>query len=164
MKRLLLLFAAALTLAFSACSGEAPKQIERKAVVGADLSNERFEDQFGNRHAINSDTRSVVMVFSKDKGHEVNKFFAERSPQYMAEHHTQFIADMSGAPSLIRSMFIIPGLKEFKHTVLLITDDTVSAAYKPQGRDEQIMILRLDRGKVTGIVFVDDTMALAEKL
>jgi len=164
MKQTFLLLLASLALAFSACSGEAPEHVEPRAVVGKSLANETFPDQFGKPHSIASDTRHVVMAFSKDKGHEVNEFFAAQPPQYMAEHHVQFIADMSAAPSVIRSMFIIPSLKDSQHTVLLITDDTTSAAYKPAGREEEIMVITLDHGTITAIDYVGDTKALEKAL
>ncbi len=164
MKQLLSIFAAVFALAFTACSGEPPKNVEPRAVVGKSLEGATFNDQFDKPHTIASDTTKVVMVFSKDKGHEVNEFFASKTPRFMAEHHVQFIADMSSAPSVIRSMFIIPGLKDFKHTVLLITDDATSAAYKPAGHEEQIMILTLERYKITAVDYVDDTQALSKAL
>ena len=60
---------------------------------------------------------------------------------YLADNKVQFVADISAAPSLIKSMFILPGLKEFKHTVLIIDDEHVSASYKPTKYNDQIVIV-----------------------
>ncbi|MDQ7068870.1 MAG: hypothetical protein Q9M40_13395 [Sulfurimonas sp.] len=41
-------------------------------------------------------------------------FSITKEANYLQKHHTQFIGDVSSAPSIIRKLFILPGLKDFK--------------------------------------------------
>jgi hypothetical protein len=121
-----------LSVIFLGCSSKATedKNIVPKLVVGKTLSSITLNDQFGKSHTLSPDTYKIVFVFAKDSAHVCNDFFKTQKPTYLKEHHTVFIADVSAAPSLIRSMFIMPGLKDLKHTVLLIEDKNVAAPYK----------------------------------
>ena len=46
-------------------------------------------------------------------GHLCNDFFVTQDASYLANNKSIFVADVSSAPSIIRSMFIMPGFKRF---------------------------------------------------
>lgn len=67
---------------------------------------------------------------------------------------------MSAAPSIIRSMFILPGLKDFKHTVLLLDDEKIAAPYRKDMDVEKITVVYVINEKITDIT----TVTTAEEL
>ncbi|EQB40031.1 hypothetical protein M947_03130 [Sulfurimonas hongkongensis] len=142
---------------FIGCSSTAaPEQaIEPKLVVGKSLSDVALSDQFEKVHKIEASTKKVIFAFSKDVAHTCNDFFVTQSPTYLSQNHTQFVADVSAAPSLIRSMFILPGLKDFKHTVLLLDDKKKAAPYRAEINNEQIVVVYIDDGLITKIKTID---------
>jgi len=155
---LILLF----TLAFVGCSEE-KIAVEPKIVIGKSLESMKLKDQFGELKTIHSDTKKVIFAFSKNTGHMCNDFFNTKEPTFLTDNHVIFVADVSSAPSLIRSMFIIPGLKDFKHTVLVIEDKTVSINYKHADKAEDIMVVYLDNFIIKNIKYISNKEALAKE-
>jgi len=153
MKKLVLALLTALL--FIGCGSQPVEATETKLVVDKNLSDLSLKDQNGNLHSIDKDTKKVVFAFSKDVGHSCNEFFATKGESYLKDNKIQFVADLSKAPSIIRSMFILPGLKDFKHIVLIIDDEKVSANYKPAENTDKIVVVNLNNQKITSIKYLD---------
>ncbi|MBA3025685.1 MAG: hypothetical protein FP820_04660 [Sulfurimonas sp.] len=160
MKKLLL--AALSAFFFLGCSSNATNEnVQPALVVTQSIDNLQLNDQHETPQTIAVDTKKIIFAFSKDIGHTCNDFFATKAPSYLTDNKVVFVADVSGAPSLIRSMFILPGLKDFKHTVLVMNDKSVSAAYKAGMESEKIVVVSLENKIITEIKTVDTTDELA---
>lgn len=144
------------SLIFLGCSSrDAEEQVvEPKLVVGKSLSDMALKDQFEKAQVLDASTKKLIFAFSKDTAHICNDYFVTQSPTYLNENNTQFVADVSAAPSLIRSMFILPGLKDFKHTVLLLDDKKVAAPYKANMNLEKIVVAYIDDKSITKIITI----------
>ena len=151
-----IIVALVVSLAFLGCSSKATedKNVHPQLVVGKSFEALTLNDQFGKAHTLKPDTSKVIFAFAKDSAHTCNDFFKTQKPTYLADNHTEFIADVSAAPSLIRSMFIMPGLKEFKHTVLLLEDKAVAAPYKKGLDINKIAVVYLKQQKIEKIEFI----------
>ena len=145
--------ALALTFLFLGCSSKSDEltNVESKLVIGKSLNQLTLNDQFEKSHILADGTTTVIFAFSKDGAHVCNDFFVTQTPTYLADNNTVFIADVSAAPSLIRSMFILPGLKDFNHTVLLLDDKTIAAPFRKDMKIEEIVIISLNAGNITKI-------------
>ena len=150
MKKIVL--AALLALLFVGCSSknEDSSAVEPKLVVGKEI-NLKLNDQFETPHTLNAETQKLIFALSKDTAHVCNDFFVTQTPTYLSENNTQFIADVSAAPSLIRSMFIMPGLKDFKHTVLILDDKEVAVPYRSGVDVQKIIVAYIEDGKITSL-------------
>jgi len=152
-------------LFFLGCSAkEVNENIVPKLVVGKSLENVTLNDQFEKKHVIAQDTKTVIFAFSKDSAHTCNNYFITKPATYLEDNHAQFIADVSAAPSFIRSMFIMPGLKDFKHTVLVLDDKSVASAFRAGVNTEEIVIVSLEDDKVTDIKTVTTKEALSKAI
>ncbi|WP_372999816.1 hypothetical protein [Sulfurimonas sp.] len=143
-------------LLFLGCSSKDVEElaVEPKLVVGKSLSDMALNDQFEKAQVLDAGTKKVIFAFSKDIAHTCNDYFVTQSPTYLSDNNTQFVADVSAAPSLIRSMFILPGLKDFKHTVLLLDDKKVAAPYRADMNVEKIVVAYIDNKSITEIVTI----------
>ncbi|MFT5661748.1 MAG: hypothetical protein ACI9TV_002395 [Sulfurimonas sp.] len=150
MKNILLGLVATLFLIGCSADKQAAVNVEPSLVAGKALDL-ALNDQFEKAHTLNANTNKVIFVFSDDMGHVANDYFATKEVSYLADNNTQFVADISGAPSLIRSMFIMPGLKDFKHTVLLLTEKEASAPYRSGLDTEKIVVAYVANGSITQI-------------
>lgn len=150
MKKIVLI--AMMALAFIGCSAKSEDSpaVKPKLVVGQELSF-TLNDQFEKPHSLNANTYKVLFAFSKDAAHVCNDFFNTQEADYLEKHNAQFIADVSAAPSLIRSLFIFPGLKDFKHTVLLLDDEDVAAPYRADVDVEKIIVVYVINGTITDV-------------
>ncbi len=134
------------------CSSSAVEEnVKPKLVVGQSIADLKLNDQFEKTHGLNANTYKLIFAFSKDGAHICNDFFNTQASSYLEDNNAQFIADVSAAPSLIRSIFIMPGLKDFKHTVLLLDDKAVAAPYR-EGMDvEKIAVVYILNKEITKI-------------
>ncbi len=153
-----------IALLFLGCSNDKEVTVEAKTVVGNSLEALKLNDQFEKPQSLSAETKKVIFAFSKDMGHMSNGFFDKQDPGFLDAHEAVFIADVSGAPSLIRSMFIMPGLKEFKHTVLVIEDKNVAASYRIDENSDKLMILDVDNFIIKKITFVASEDELTKAL
>jgi hypothetical protein len=154
-----------LSLLFLGCSSnETNTVVEPQLVVNNSLAKLSLNDQNEKPHTITNDTQTLIFAFSKDMGHACNDFFETKPENYLQENNAFFIADVSGAPSVIRSMFIMPGLKDFKHTVLVIDDKSIAANYKAGVDSEKIIIVELDNNIITSIQTVSTAAEMAALL
>ncbi len=152
------------TLLFAGCSSkETNENIVPKLVLGKSLEKVSLTDQFEKVHKIDATTKTVVFAFSKDGAHTCNDYFNTKPATYLQDNNTQFIADVSAAPSLIRSLFIMPGLKDFKHTVLILDDKQVASEFRADMNTEKIVVISLDNHKVSNIknITTQDELILA---
>jgi len=145
-----------LAVVFLGCSskGAEDSSVVPKLVVGKTFEKFTLNDQFEKPHTLQVDTNKVVFAFAKDSAHTCNDFFKTQTPTYLQDNHTEFIADVSAAPSLIRSLFITPGLKEFKHTVLLLEDKKVAAPYKKGLDINSVAVVYILNNKIEKVKFV----------
>ena len=143
----------ALTFLFLGCSSKSDElqNVKPKLTVGTSINDLSLNDQFEKKHSIEADTKKIIFAFSKDVAHTCNDFFVTQTPTYLADNKIQFIADVSAAPSLIRSMFIMPGLKDFKHTVLVLDDEVQAAPFRAGVDVEKIVVVYIDNGKISEI-------------
>ncbi len=164
MKKIILGLVTALVFLGCSSSESAQTNVEPKLEVNKSLADLKLNDQFGKPQTIDADTKTVIFAFSKDTGHTCNDFFATKDESYLKDHKAVFVADVSGAPSLIRSMFIMPGLEDFKHPILVIDDADVSAGYKPAHNSEKIVVVSVDNKNITAVEFVNSPEELDKKL
>jgi len=139
-------------LFFLGCSAkEMNENVVPKLVVGKSLEKVSLNDQFEKLHKIEKDTKTVIFAFSKDSAHTCNNYFVTKPATYLQDNHTQFIADVSAAPSLIRSLFIMPGLKDFKHTVLVLDNKSVASEFRAGVDTEKIVVVSVNDLKIDSI-------------
>jgi len=127
------------------------QSIVPKLVVNKNLENLGLKDQFEKSKQITNNTKTVILAFSKDGAHICNDYFATQKADFLETNHTFFIADVSAAPSLIRSIFIMPGLKEFKHKVMILDTKEIAANYRAGFDDKDIVVVKLDNHKIKDI-------------
>ncbi|MEN4052548.1 MULTISPECIES: hypothetical protein [Sulfurimonas] len=155
----------AITLLFLGCSSksEENKNVEAKLAVGKSLTDIKLKDQNEKPATIAADTKIVFFSFSKPTGHACNEFLESKPANFLAEHKAVYVADVSAAPGIIKSMFILPDLKELKFPILLINDDKLSAEFTKEMNKESIVVVTLDNLKITNIQNLKDASEL-EKL
>ncbi len=161
MKLLSILFISALF--FIGCSDDKPAQdIDAKLAVGNSLKELKLPNQHEKIESIPEDAKLVFFSFSKDVGHMCNDFLEKKDPSYLTTHHAVYIADISAAPSLIKSMFILKDLQKLPFPILLIDDDTLSAEFQKGQNVKSIVAVILQNGTITEIKNLKNTQELQE--
>jgi len=130
-------------------------QIAPKIVVGSNLEL-AVNDQFDKAQKINENTKKVIFVFTKATGHLVKEYLKTQSEDFMEKRNIQFVADVSPMPSLILEYAALPDLQKNKYPIMLIRDEAIVPNYKNDANSEAIMIVNLDKLKVTNVKFVSN--------
>ncbi|MEA2099075.1 MAG: hypothetical protein U9P72_02995 [Campylobacterota bacterium] len=153
-------------LIFIGCSSKetADTQVTPKLVVDKSLASLKLNDQHEKAHTLKATTSKVIFAFSKDAAHTCNDFFVTKKATYLEDNNVAFVADVSAAPSLIRSMFIMPGLKDFKHRVLILDDKAVASAYKANQNIEKIVVVEIKDGIIKNIKSLNSADELAKEI
>jgi hypothetical protein len=130
-------------------------QIAPKIIVGSNLELS-LNDQFDKPHSIKADTKKVIFVFTKATGHLVKSFFNTKDTDYLEKNSIQFVADVSPMPKVILDYIAIKDLKKHKYPIMLIRDENIAPNFKNEANSEAIMIVTLDKQKVTNVKFVSN--------
>lgn len=159
MKKIILALTMALT--FIGCSSKETVVIDVPQIaVGNSMEELKLHDQFETLQGVDENTQKIVFAFSKQSGHDCNDFLGAKPKQYLDDKNILFVADISNAPSIIRSMFIAPGLKDFEHKILVLDDSEISKTLRPDGDLEKIVVVSLENYIIKDIAYLATTKEL----
>ncbi len=171
---LVLALAAVITL-FSGCSKSDETPVSTEVVVvesgviapnitiGEPMKHTIFTDQFDKEHNV-ADANKVIFAFKKDMGHIVTDLLKSQPDDYLSSKNIFFVADMSKMPSLIYKMAVLPDLEDLKYPILTILDEEKGAGYINANEGNRIMVVNLDKGKVTQVTFLATTEDLVKEI
>ena len=111
-----------------------------------------FSDQFEKKLTITPQTKEIIISFSKKNGKAV-KAFLQSHKGYLKTKQAVYLADMTSAPSLALSLFMMPALKKYDFSVGLIEDDDI-AEKLPRAEGKTTVII-LEKRVIRSIRFVD---------
>jgi len=111
-------------------------------------------DQFDKTQTLNDSIKKLILVFAKDTGHTVKEYLKAQPADYLAKHHTAFIADISPMPVVIRNTFALPDLKKQHYSVALIFDKKISEDFKKDAKTSEIAVATLINGKIEKVEYL----------
>ncbi len=129
-------------------------KISEEVTIGSKIDSFTLKDQFDKNQTLKSDTKKLILVFKKATGHLVKEYFNKKPVDFMEKNHIQMIADVSGMPSIILTMFALPDLKKHKYPIMLIKDEKLSKKFGNKKYSEKIWIVTLDNFVVKNVTFV----------
>ncbi|ODB85105.1 hypothetical protein A3195_14730 [Candidatus Thiodiazotropha endoloripes] len=152
-KRLVILLTAllSLTLYSSLCSADRLKPGDR-------LARLEFQDQFDHPHNLEDQTNLVFFAKSKQAGSLMTNILADVSADRFSKLNAVFISDISGIPSLVTRLFVLPEMRDIEPPILLVREPE-KVAWLPR-EEEKVTVIKLAGGKVDHISFTDDEVTL----
>ena len=138
--------------------------LTNEITVGKKLQNITLNDQFDKPVSLTSKTTKIVFVFKKASGHTARGLLDSKPDDYLLNKHVAFIADISGMPSIIASMFAIPDFQKHKYPVMLIKDEDAAKKYKNEKYEDYITIVSLNNFKIIGITLASTAEQLEKIL
>jgi hypothetical protein len=118
--------------------------------VGDTLQTTQFTNQFDKDVFITKESKKLILVFSKDKG-EVVKTFLEKNPNYLLSIKGHYFADVSGAPSFVTKVFMMPKFQKYPFSMIILKDEKYRDIFP--NNEEFITVITLDNLKITQIEF-----------
>ena len=100
-----------------------------------------LKNQHGNEVSVNQIQKIVYLP--DEKAFDLWKsFMKERSGAFIDKQGVKVVADLSNAPSFVRSLFILPGLRKLDYEVLVIEDEFSPVIF--QSILEQVTVVTVD--------------------
>ena len=109
----------------------------------------KLPDQFDKTHEVTSDTKLLMMAFSKEDGHTIREYLKSHKPTLLEENHAMFLADISKVPVVIRNMVILKDFKKSKFPVVIIYDKKISETLND--KKDKILVFHLENKKIVKV-------------
>ena len=138
--------------------------VSQGIIIGKELDAYTFNDQFDKKHSLTSDIKKVIFVFTKPTGHLMRVYLGTKDINYLGSRNIDFIADVSGMPSLIFKMFALPDLKESKYPIMIIKDKEKSKRFRNDKQKDSVMIISLENKIVKSVKFVTNEADLIKEI
>lgn len=118
---------------------------------GDKIGNFSLLNQFDVKQTVDNSVETIVVSFEKDTGAQLNEFLSKQTPDFLQQHKAVFIANISGMPSIITKMFALPKMRNYKHSILLIYDESDVRFKSQEGKST---VYKLKDGIIQSIEFI----------
>jgi hypothetical protein len=126
--------------------------------VGESLPKIEFVDQNDQAHKLDDEIRILLFAHSKQTGSLVMEILKDAGPDHLQKHNAVYIADISGMPSMVTRLFVLPKMRKISSPIYLARTPE-QAAWLPKEEDK-VTLLKLTNGSVTQISFSADEESL----
>jgi len=121
-----------------------------------------LKDQHEKPVAIAADTKLIFFAAEMDGSRLMTNALASLPAASLKDRNAVYIADISGMPGLVSSVFALPKMQKEAYTVALIRDakEAASLPRKPGA----VTVLRLEAGKISAVDFAQDVKQIHRHL
>jgi len=119
--------------------------------VGQELPPIELFNQFKQLITLEKEDRLLIMAFEKELSVMINNYLKKEPKSFLDTHHAKYISDISTMPSFITSMFVLPKMKKYPFSVMLIKNDFGKQFNRTKGK---ITLYRLKNNKIEEILFL----------
>lgn len=135
--------------------------------VGALENGERLQpwtllDQHDQAYTLNDELRVLLVARSMDAAKLLDDALRGQPTGYLQQRHAVFLADISGMPAMIGTLFAIPKMRDYNYRILLDRDARIAPRYPAD--TASVLWLDLRDGKLQGQRSFTDARALAQAL
>ena len=118
--------------------------------AGSALPAITHADQHDRKATLGPDVRIVVLTRDMAAGDTVKEGFAGMDQAALELRGAVYVADISGMPSMIASMFAVPKMRDRSYRILLDRDGVATTDFPyVEGRPT---VLFVEQGKITRVV------------
>lgn len=101
-------------------------------------------NQYGKTIQVGADTQIILYVPDKKASNIVRSLLDTKGPEYVPKRKMAVVSDLSNAPSFVRTLFILPGLKAYAYDMLIIEDEFSPVIFKSEL--EKVSVIVVDSG------------------
>ena len=132
--------------------------------VGNKLADFTIANQFDKKFSLINDTKIVMFAATKDMGHVIKQYLANKSKDYLEKRKIIFIADISSMPTIIFNMFALSDMQSANYSMLLIKKEQNAKRFVNEAKKDYIMILSLNNKIITDIKYVNNQKDLQKEI
>lgn len=119
--------------------------------IGDSIPNLTINDQFDKVKSIKADTKTIIFAESKDKSTVVKEFLISKGKGFLEKNKAEYVADISGMPSLISKFFALPKMRKYDFSILLLSEENKDLF---ASKEDKISIYTFENAKVIDIKYI----------
>ena len=117
-----------------------------------------IKDQFEKAHKISPDSKTILVAGDKGTSEILRDYLLTKDKGFLEANKSNYVADISGMPSLIAKWFALPKMKKYPFSILLVDEEQTKSFTK---KEDTITVYTLTDGKVSDIKFIKTAEELA---
>ncbi|MDD0844541.1 FAD/FMN-containing dehydrogenase [Pseudomonas sp. Gutcm_11s] len=103
-------------------------------------------DQHDQAYTLDDNLQVLLVARGMDAADLVQQALSGMEPGYLEQQRVVFLADISGMPGPIASLFAVPAMRDYGYRVIL--DRTGRVASRYPGEKAELLWLQLDAGRL----------------
>ena len=107
------------------------------------------QDQFQQPWSVPAQTQRVYFASNRQAGDWMTTLLSEQPENYLASRQSVYLADLSGMPGFVSTMFALPALREQPYRVGVVLDEGKLESWPED--DEAMIVFVLEDGRVASI-------------
>lgn len=131
-------------------------------VTAAPLTPTTFKDQWDKPLEVSSETQWLLFSHHKAGNEWIKAAFEQTEFPPLAQHQMVYVADISGMPGLISSLFALPKMRDYSFRIAIANEEEMTQAWPRQ--NEQVTLVKLENKEVKDVRFIADEAALLSAL
>ncbi len=133
----------------SACATQAPPPA---LTLGEQLDFAGLQDQYGQPFPLEQQMTLLIFTDAMAASRQVRDALRRLDPTCLESGRVIFVADVSGMPRLITQLIAVPKMRGYGFPIWLDYDGAATAALPV--REDQVSLLQVDGGVITGLRYV----------
>lgn len=121
-----------------------------------------LNDQHDQPYALPENARILLVTATKSAGGVANEVLKGIPREEQERRGIVYVADVSGMPSLVTSMFALPKMRDYGYRIM-IGAEAEQTAMLPRAEDE-VTLIELEQGKLKSVEKLRDAEALKARL
>ncbi len=113
-----------------------------------------LKDQHGNQHEVDETTRLILFSNDKEGSNIVKNGLKKTYRNYLKNHNTVYIANISGMPGLIRKFVALPKMREYPYSILLDLRSSVTKDFPSQ--QDKATLIYIRNLRITDIQYIEN--------
>lgn len=126
------------------------------------IAKMELTDQFGEKQVVNNSTQVLIFAHDMTSSDIVEQALEKFDADKLAAMNTVYLADISGMPSLISSLFAIPSMRDRAYPIML--DKEGDIASKLRTKEDKVTVIFLDNLAIQKIKYAATSAELNKML
>ncbi len=139
----------------------AAKPLEYK--VGDLFEPYKLQTQHKKPHTMSPETKVIVLSFEMSLSKKVHQALDSKDKDYLKNHQTEYVADISDMPDIITFLFAGPKMRGYDFPIIWARDEDFDLRYpKKEGK---LTVIQLDQeNKIKNISYLKSIKEVATKV
>ncbi len=131
--------------------------------VGDYFEPYKLQTQHKKPHTLSPDTNVILVSFEMSLSKKVHQALEKRDKDFLKDHQTEYVADISDMPDIITFLFAGPKMRGYDFPIIWAREDDFDLKYPK--KKERLTVIELDQDKkIKNISFLKSIKDVSSKI